>query len=252
MAIDTFISYAHADKALYEQLMSHLKPLEREHLLNIWSDPRILPGTDFSREILLQLHRATLILLLVSRHFVVSEFCWSVEMERAMARQEAGTARVIPIILSPVDWNTCPFGRLQALPQLAAPVTTWPNRDEAFVEIARSIRQLVQQVSRPFDVPETATVFIETHDLGAACDIFIDDKYVHEIASSARIQMGVEPGEHFIQMFAFPRQKSNRLPFQIGQNGIAYFDAWRAEASPWMAMVGGYGIGELFVIRLRP
>jgi hypothetical protein len=36
-------------------------------------------------------------------------------MQRAMARHEAKEARVIPVILRPVDWQDAPFGKLQAL-----------------------------------------------------------------------------------------------------------------------------------------
>ncbi len=42
-----------------------------------------------------------------------------------MERHEVGEARVTPIILRPVDWQSAPFGKLQALPKNARPVTTW-------------------------------------------------------------------------------------------------------------------------------
>jgi len=62
-------------------------------------------------------------------------------MQQALARHEAGEARVIPIILKPVDWSNAPFSRLQAFPKDAKPVTKWSNRDEAFVNIAQGIRE---------------------------------------------------------------------------------------------------------------
>ena len=64
-----------------------------------------------------------------------------------MERHEAGEARVIPIILKPVDWNGAPFGKLQAFPTNAKPVTKWPNRDEAFTNIAQGIRQAAQEMA---------------------------------------------------------------------------------------------------------
>lgn len=60
-----------------------------------------------------------------------------------MARHNAGAARVVPIVLRPVDWQDAPFGKLQALPKNAKPVTTWPNQDEAFLDIAQGIRRTV-------------------------------------------------------------------------------------------------------------
>ena len=58
-----------------------------------------------------------------------------------MERHEAGTARVIPVILRPVDWHSAPFGKLQAMPKDAKPITEWRNRDRAFADVARGIRE---------------------------------------------------------------------------------------------------------------
>ena len=55
----------------------------------------------------------------------------------AMERHEAGDARVIPVILRACDWQSAPFGKLQALPKDAKPVTSWGNQDEAFTDIAK-------------------------------------------------------------------------------------------------------------------
>ncbi len=66
-----------------------------------------------------------------------------------MARQRAGTAQVIPVVLRPVDWSLAPFATLQALPRDAKPVTTWRNQDEAFADIARGIRQVALALRQP-------------------------------------------------------------------------------------------------------
>lgn len=49
------------------------------------------------------LNTADIILLLVSSDFIDSDYCYDVEMKRALKRHEAEDARVIPIILRPVD-----------------------------------------------------------------------------------------------------------------------------------------------------
>src|SRR5579864_939012 len=64
-------------------------------------------------------------------------------MQKALERHVAGSARVLPIILRPCDWETAPFGKIQALPKEGKPVTTWSNRDQAFTDIAKSIRQVI-------------------------------------------------------------------------------------------------------------
>ena len=66
----------------------------------------------------------------------------------AMERHEAGEARVVPIILRPVDWHSAPFGKLQALPKDGRPVTSWANQDEAFLDIARGIRSVAEELAQ--------------------------------------------------------------------------------------------------------
>jgi hypothetical protein len=138
--IDVFTSYSHEDEALHVELAKHLKPLEREGIIHLWHDRRITAGKEFAREIDDSLNRAGMILLLVSPDFIASEYCWGNEMKRAMERHEAGEARVIPIILRPVDWHQTPFGKLLALPKDGKPVTSWDNQDAALLDIAGGIR----------------------------------------------------------------------------------------------------------------
>ena len=66
-----------------------------------------------------------------------------------MERHQVGTAQVIPILLRPVDWTGAPFSTLQALPKDAKPVTSWPNQDEAFADIASGIRQVATSKPSP-------------------------------------------------------------------------------------------------------
>src|SRR5712691_10572913 len=100
-----FDSYSHADEKLHDELAKHLTPLEREGVIQRWHDRQITAGREFGSEIDEVLNLAGIILLLVSPDFVASEYCWSKEMKRAMERHEAREARVIPIILRPVDWH---------------------------------------------------------------------------------------------------------------------------------------------------
>jgi hypothetical protein len=82
----------------------------------------------------------------VSADFLASDYCYDIEVQRAMARHELGEARVIPIILRAVDWYSAPFGKLQALPKDGHPVTSWSNHDEAFLDVTRGIRVVAQEM----------------------------------------------------------------------------------------------------------
>ena len=54
---------------------------------------------------------------------------------------------MIPVLLRPVDWEGAPFARLQGLPIDLRPVTTWPNKDEAWTDVAKGIRRAVKAMT---------------------------------------------------------------------------------------------------------
>lgn len=139
--INVFFSYSHKDERLRDKLALHLSMLQREGMISAWHDRKISAGAEWAKEIDDNLNTADVILLLVSAEFLASDFCYEIELKRAIARHDAGEALVIPIILKPVDWSKAPFGRLQGFPKDAKPVTKWPNRDEAFLNIAHGFRE---------------------------------------------------------------------------------------------------------------
>lgn len=144
--IDIFFSYAHEDEALRNELAKQLKLMKRQGLINEWYDRDIKAGTEWKQAIDEHLNSAQIILLLVSPDFIDSDYCYETEMMRAMERHEAREARVIPIILRPCDWHDAPFGKLQALPRNAKPIITWSIRDDAFLDVAKGIRQVVEDM----------------------------------------------------------------------------------------------------------
>ena len=152
--IEVFFSYAHADEALRNELAKHLSVLEHQKIIAGWHDRQIPAGSEWASAIDTHLHTAQIILLLVSADFLVSTYCYDLEMQHAMARHAAGDARVIPIILRPVDWHSAPFGALQALPKDGRPVTEWPNRDTAFLDITRGIRAVAEELIKGSGKPK--------------------------------------------------------------------------------------------------
>lgn len=148
MSIKVFYCYAREDKGLRASLEKHLGNLKRQELITGWSDRDIDAGKEWAKEIDCNLNTANIILLLISPDFMHSEYCYSIEMTHALERHKNGTARVIPIILRPVEYEGAPFSRLQALPTDAVPVTDrkWRTRDEAFRDIAQGIRKVVNEL----------------------------------------------------------------------------------------------------------
>jgi len=124
-----FFSYSHHDERDRDLLETHLAALRREGVIETWHDRRILAGRDWSGEISEHLESADIILLLISPYFIASDYCFDLEMKRALERHEAGEAVVVPVIIEHCDWHKLPFGKLQAIPTDGRPgfdSTHWP------------------------------------------------------------------------------------------------------------------------------
>jgi len=164
--VTLFYSYAHEDEALRDELQDHLAILERRRVIQSWHDRAIVPGQDWSRAIDDHLRQADLVLLLLSKDFIASDYIMGVELEFAMQRQQRGEATVVPILLRPVDLQPedaqdMPFVNLlkpQGLPRDLKPVTTWANRDEAWTQVAGGLRATVNALRerRPQGPPPPA------------------------------------------------------------------------------------------------
>jgi hypothetical protein len=135
-----FFSYSHKDEGLRDKLEVHLAMLKRQGVIDTWHDRRIVAGDDFAGRIGEELERADIILLLVSPDFLASDYCYDIEMTRAIERHQAGEARVIPVVLRPCDWHDAPFGMLNAAPKDGKPISTWPDLDEALLDVVKAIK----------------------------------------------------------------------------------------------------------------
>jgi TIR domain len=147
-ALEVFFSYAHADEEWKNRLIVSLSMLKRGNLISEWHDRNITPGAEWATEIDTHLLSAHIILLLVSPDFLASNYCWGIEVKTAMQRHDAREACVIPIIIRPADWKYAPFSKLQALPTDGKPVTTWLDKDEAFLNITKGIRAAIQSMKK--------------------------------------------------------------------------------------------------------
>lgn len=144
--LSVFYSYAHDDERLCRLLVQHLGSLRRQNILQGWHDRCLVPGDEWAGEIDKHLELADIVLLLISASFVDSDYCWSIEMERALQKHEDGEAHVLPIILRPVDLEGTPFSKLQFLPKDGRPVTKWRDKHEAFTNIATGVRLVATKI----------------------------------------------------------------------------------------------------------
>ena len=147
MPVTVFFSYSHLDEDLRDELEKHLSVLKRSGIIETWHDRRIGAGEEFDSSISHYLENANIILLMISANFLASDYCYDIEMCRAIERHNAGEARVIPVILNACDWKHAPFGNLIAVPTDGHPVTNWSDQNEAFLDIVGAIRQAAIELS---------------------------------------------------------------------------------------------------------
>jgi hypothetical protein len=142
--LKVFLSYAHEDEAMKNELDKALIMLKRSEKISVWQDRQILAGSEWDQSIKDELAGADIILLLISVDFNNSKYIWDKELATAMLRHAEGKARVIPVILRPCEWTEMPYAKLQALPEGAVPVAKFENKDEAYTNIAKKVRAVVE------------------------------------------------------------------------------------------------------------
>ncbi|HMC98689.1 MAG TPA: toll/interleukin-1 receptor domain-containing protein, partial [Ferruginibacter sp.] len=134
------------DETMKKELDKSLIMLKRSDKIEVWQDSMLSPGEEWADATKKQLAEADIILFLISVDFLNSQDIWEKEVAVAMDRQANGEARIVPIILRSCDWNDTPFAKFQALPAKAQPVNNFSDRDEAYTDIAKGIRALVDHM----------------------------------------------------------------------------------------------------------
>jgi hypothetical protein len=144
--VEVFISYSLGDENLLKELLLHLAVLKREGAISIWYDRLVTPGNEWVEEIDERFNQAQIIILLISPSYLASDYCYDIEMPKALERHISNTARLIPVILRSSDWMQTPFSKLQVLPENGKPLTSWDNRDEGFTDIVKGIKKVVSSI----------------------------------------------------------------------------------------------------------
>ncbi|TMC19056.1 MAG: TIR domain-containing protein [Chloroflexi bacterium] len=150
--ISIFVSYAEEDTEFFHGLERQLSSLSREGLIQCSNRYRLSPGTEWREKAKEELEVADIILLLVSSFFVASDYCYQEEAMLAMALHNRKKTPVIPIIVRPVEWEQLVFGELASLP-IGKAVSMWPNKEEAFSNIVKGIKETIEELRAKFRTP---------------------------------------------------------------------------------------------------
>lgn len=140
-----FISYAREDRPWVDKLERHLTSLQRRGLVSAWDDSRITAGMEWNASIMTELAKADIYVFMISVDFLASDYIYKHEVPAAMKRYEDDKSiRIVPVILRPCDWSQESYGRFQALPDNALPITKWPDEDEALLSVVNGLARIIQ------------------------------------------------------------------------------------------------------------
>ena len=205
--VKVFYSYSHKDERFRKNLVEHLSVLKRQGFIDEWHDRKIMPGEEWRGQIDKNLESADIILLLISSSFIASDYCYDVEMTKALSRHEAGSSIVIPIILRPVFWQIAPFAKLQAVPKDGKPIATFKLKDEAYLEITEKLRSRIVELKDSSITNEAKEIHKWHWIIKFPSSYNIDDKKSNDIIFDLR----KISGDNELNIAAFGENKSTLI-----------------------------------------
>jgi hypothetical protein len=134
-----FCSYSHMDENFLNELEIQLSPLKRNGLIHIWHDGKIIPGELWEKKLQRKILSADLMLFFISPNFFNSHYCYEKELDIGLTRYNQGKIHIIPIILSPVSWQSSIFKEFEVLPEGGKPITQWRTREEGWQNVVDGI-----------------------------------------------------------------------------------------------------------------
>jgi hypothetical protein len=136
-----FISYSHQDRRWLGRLQTHLRPLVRQGVIDLWDDTQIAKGADWQATIQAALARARVAVLLVTPDFLASEFVATQELPRLLEGAAQGGLTILWIAVRPSAYQRTPIARYQAANEPARPLSGLnpTQRDQVLVQICEVI-----------------------------------------------------------------------------------------------------------------
>lgn len=152
--VNLFYSYSHLDTKYRERMEKALALLRNhDHILDDWSDHRILPGQNITTQVHQKLKSTDVIVFLASPNFIASDECLKeLYLAEEIAKKRPSIVR-IPIILSDCAWKDIEnISTFKALPRDAMPIDEYRNADKAWQEVYEGIKLVVEKIRKTFSI----------------------------------------------------------------------------------------------------
>ncbi|MGB1241476.1 MAG: toll/interleukin-1 receptor domain-containing protein [Chitinophagales bacterium] len=143
--INVFLSYALEDEIYKEQLLDHLKNLERQGQIKTWNASQITAGSDWKTQRREQLKHAHIVLLLISPDAISDDYIYENEIQMALQNAESGKQIPMPILIRPVSYQGIGIEKYLVLPSNGKAVNEWGNSDRAYEHIVEHLEKIIEQ-----------------------------------------------------------------------------------------------------------
>lgn len=87
-----------------------------------------------------------IIIFMLSSDFLDSYYCYDIEMKKAIEREKRGECKIIPVIVRACMWDETPLKNFLAFPKDGKSIEQYERKDDAYLEIAKGVREIVQSM----------------------------------------------------------------------------------------------------------
>jgi len=143
-----FVSYSRRDAEYLNEFKVHLAGLKRNKKIEVWTDQEIVPSDKWKQKLKQELETADIMVFLLSPDFIASDFIYEEEVMKAIERRNKGEVVILPIIIRPCDFSSTPLTDFQALPRNAEPISTWENKDEAWMNVVDGLKRTIDVIGK--------------------------------------------------------------------------------------------------------
>lgn len=185
-----FISYSHKDKKWLDLILTFLKPYTRNEKVTVWSDEQIKPGSNWEHGIKNKLKTCRVAILLVSPHFLASDYIIENELSLILDRQRDNNLIIYWIAVSHSGYKQTVLFNIQAANNPSKPLDklTKSERDKTLVAIT-------EKVASALNVNSIGNVLKIIDDFVPQQKAFIDEVKVDNRSNNYSIQAYQEHDE---------------------------------------------------------